>query len=95
MTVYPGIGTLVTDFEERGLDFAKDDEYASASYYRTLLHGKNGAIEAEIAASMCHLSLIVLAHDQHHASVTCVSPSNTHRPPLLTLSSMQAEPACS
>jgi len=41
----------VTDFEERGLPFKKDDEYASANYYSNVLDaGKEGKIFAEMSA---------------------------------------------
>ncbi|WWD16987.1 hypothetical protein CI109_101423 [Kwoniella shandongensis] len=47
-----GLGQVVTDFEARGLPFSREDEYASANYYRNLLDaGKEGKIEVEMTAS--------------------------------------------
>lgn len=46
------LGTVVTGFDERGLPFRKEDEYASANYYSNILDaGKNGKIHAEMTAS--------------------------------------------
>jgi hypothetical protein len=40
------------------LPFRKEDEYASANYYSTVLDaGKNGKIEAEMTASTFFLSV--------------------------------------
>ena len=47
-----GLGTVKTNFEDRGLPFDKADEYASANYYRNVLDaGSEGKIEAEMTAS--------------------------------------------
>ncbi len=48
-----GLGAVVTDFEKRGLDFARADEYASQNYYSNILRSRHGNIEAEMAASEC------------------------------------------
>lgn len=46
-----GLGRVVADFEKRGLDFDRKDEYASANYYRNVLKAKDGAVEVEMSAS--------------------------------------------
>jgi hypothetical protein len=45
-----GLGNVVTDFDARGLAFDRRDEYASANYYRNILRGKEGTVEAEMSA---------------------------------------------
>ncbi|OWZ72964.1 hypothetical protein AYX14_01548 [Cryptococcus neoformans] len=51
--ISPGLDTtIVTDFDKRGLPFKREDEYASANYYRNLLDaGDNGEIEVEMSAT--------------------------------------------
>ena len=51
--ISPGLGHVETDFAKRGLPFNKEDEYASANYYRNVLNAKAGFIEAEMTASGC------------------------------------------
>jgi hypothetical protein len=51
--VAAGLGEVVTDFEKRGLDFERADEYASQNYYSNILRSAHGNIEAEMAASEC------------------------------------------
>ena len=47
-----GLGTVVTDFETRGLPFKRENEYASSNYYSNVLDaGKEGDIVAEMTAS--------------------------------------------
>lgn len=49
--IFAGLGNVVTDFEKRGLDFDRADEYASANYYRNVLQAPHGNIEVEMSAS--------------------------------------------
>lgn len=49
--VAAGLGAVVTDFDKRGLNFKRQDEYASVNYYSNVLRGENGDIDAELAQS--------------------------------------------
>lgn len=49
--VAAGLGDVVTDFHQRGLEFKRKDEYASQNYYSNVLSGAGGKIEAELSAS--------------------------------------------
>ena len=57
VVLMPGTGPVLSSFEDRGLQFNKDDEHISPSYYSVLLHRKesssqNGSsISAEMSAS--------------------------------------------
>ena len=50
--IFAGLGTVITDFADRGLHFRKEDEYASANYYSNVLDGAHGNIAAEMTASV-------------------------------------------
>lgn len=50
--MFAGLGEVVTDFDKRSLPFDRQEEYASSSYYRTVLDaGGAGKVEAELASS--------------------------------------------
>lgn len=51
--VAAGLGEVVTDFERRGMEFKRRDEYASQNYYSNVLSGPGGIVEAEMTASEC------------------------------------------
>ncbi|KAK4690007.1 hypothetical protein P7C73_g123, partial [Tremellales sp. Uapishka_1] len=46
-----GLGRLKTSFEDRGLHFRRENEYASQNYYSNLLEGVEGQIGVEMSAS--------------------------------------------
>jgi hypothetical protein len=45
-----GLGPVTTDFEQRGLPFDRDNEYASANYYSNVLYAEDGQIGVEMSA---------------------------------------------
>lgn len=50
-----GLGAVVTDFDERGLLFKKEDEYASPNYYSNILDAEQeGSLFVEMSASRYH-----------------------------------------
>lgn len=51
VVVAPGVGDVKASFEERGMVFAKEDENATASYYRVGMDSEEGRILAEMSAS--------------------------------------------
>ncbi|WVQ99719.1 hypothetical protein IAU59_006861 [Kwoniella sp. CBS 9459] len=47
-----GLGEPITDFQQRGLPFNREDEYASPNYYRNILDaGNQGKIQVEMSAT--------------------------------------------
>lgn len=51
VVVAPGVGAVKASFEERGLSFKKEDEVATASYYKVEMEAEEGSILAEMSAS--------------------------------------------
>lgn len=54
--ISPGTGELKTSFEDRGLEFAKENESISVSQYSVYLKdGEDGFIKSEMTASECYI----------------------------------------
>ncbi|KAE8539215.1 hypothetical protein D1P53_004311 [Cryptococcus gattii VGV] len=89
--ISPGLGTtIVTDFDKRGLPFKREDEYASANYYRNLLDaGDNGEIQVEMSATS-RVGHLRFTFNPSPASPSYANPSGPRAGPYITLQSSRA-----
>ncbi|ADV23805.1 alpha-1,2-mannosidase [Cryptococcus gattii E566] len=89
--ISPGLGTtIITDFDKRGLPFKREDEYASANYYRNLLDaGDNGEIQVEMSATS-RVGHLRFTFNPSPASPSYANPSRPRAKPYITLQSSRA-----
>nr|KIR88126.1 alpha-1,2-mannosidase [Cryptococcus tetragattii IND107] len=89
--ISPGLGTtIITDFDKRGLPFKREDEYASANYYRNLLDaGDNGEIQVEMSATS-RVGHLRFTFNPSPASPSYANPSGPRAKPYITLQSSRA-----
>ncbi|KIR34315.1 alpha-1,2-mannosidase [Cryptococcus deuterogattii MMRL2647] len=89
--ISPGLGTIiVTDFDKRGLPFKREDEYASANYYRNLLDARdNGEIQVEMSATS-RVGHLRFTFNPSPAPPSHANPSGPRAKPYITVHSSRA-----
>lgn len=72
VVVVPGAGDIKSNFEDRGMNFDKDTEVRTASYYSVELNAlEGGTILAEQSASTCSDQVSLIFDVDDHCSLPC------------------------